>query len=176
MHVRSHPFTGFLWSICGPFAISPGHWYVRWINDAPSYRPREYRQAPGNRPPYEGERHRRAGARLARSAGTRPPLAGPVIVSGWGNGVMRSCGRNFPHKRAKASLKNWRSTQSKVQIVKAIKIGARLHARYNAEPGEPSGWFAAVVINKRMVSGEPSYLVRWEDNIERWLTEKDLRP
>jgi hypothetical protein len=51
-----------------------------------------------------------------------------------------------------------------------------LHARYNAEPGEPSGWFAAIVINKRMVSGEPAYLVRWEDNIERWLTEKDLRP
>jgi hypothetical protein len=26
VHVRSHPFTGFLWSICGPFAISSGHW------------------------------------------------------------------------------------------------------------------------------------------------------
>jgi hypothetical protein len=25
VHVRSHPFTVFLWSICGPFAISPGH-------------------------------------------------------------------------------------------------------------------------------------------------------
>jgi hypothetical protein len=89
---------------------------------------------------------------------------------------MRSCGRNSLTKEPTASLKNWRSTQSKVQIVKAIKIGARLHARYNAEPGEPSGWFAAIVINKRMVSGEPAYLVRWEDNIERWLTEKDLRP
>jgi hypothetical protein len=21
VHVRSHPFTGFLWSICGPFRI-----------------------------------------------------------------------------------------------------------------------------------------------------------
>jgi hypothetical protein len=39
-----------------------------------------------------------------------------------------------------------------------------------------SGWFAAIVINNRMVSGEPAYLVRCEDNIERWLTEKDLRP
>jgi hypothetical protein len=35
---------------------------------------------------------------------------------------------------------------------------------------------AAIVINKRMVSGEPAYLVRWEDNIQRWLTEEDLRP
>ena len=38
--------------------------------------------------------------------------------------------------------------------------------RANAEP----------VINKRVVSGESAYLVRWEANIERWLTEEDLRP
>jgi len=46
--------------------------------------------------------------------------AGPAVVSGWGNGVMRSCGRNF-------------------------------------------------------LSGEPAYLVRWEDNIERRLTEADFK-
>ena len=34
----------------------------------------------------------------------------------------------------------------------------------------------AIVITKRMVSGELAYLVRWEANIERWLTEEDLRP
>jgi len=36
VHVRSHPFTGFLWSIWvhSPFPQAIGK--VRWINDAPS--------------------------------------------------------------------------------------------------------------------------------------------
>ena len=38
-----------------------------------------------------------------------------------------------------------------------------------------SGWFDAIVITKRMVSGEPAYLVRWEGNIERRLTEEDFK-
>jgi hypothetical protein len=62
--------------------------------------------------------------------------SGPVIVSGWGNGVMRSCGRNFPHKRATASFKNWRSTQ--------LKVRKRLRS------------VLVLVVIKRIVSGEPA--------------------
>src|SRR5260370_21270247 len=35
VHVRSHPFTGFLWSICGPFAFRQDG-KARWVNDASS--------------------------------------------------------------------------------------------------------------------------------------------
>jgi hypothetical protein len=52
-----------------------------------------------------------------------------------------------------------------IESPKAIKIGARLHARYNAEAGRT----IRLMVIKRMVSGEPA-------NIERWLTEEDLRP
>jgi hypothetical protein len=81
----------------------------------------------------------------------------------------------LPSQKATASALRTGGTQWKGSHRESIKIGARLRALTLSRENH-SGWFDAIVITKRMVSGESAYLVRRGANIERWLTEEDLRP
>jgi hypothetical protein len=83
--------------------------------------------------------------------------------------------RKFSHKERRLPPSGLAATQWKGSHRESIKIGARLRALTLSRENH-SGWFDAIVITKRMVSGESAYLVRRGANIERWLTEEDLRP